>query len=179
MMPVLCFAAGLAVGGIPGALLGVVLYFGRRLARSWPHRQPGIGPILFSMLIEVRSGSSILGALQTVSGQYPEHHDLRHAWRIAAVSGLTVAVGSVEGDLRPVLSQLARAQRSGSPIADSIRGMIDAHIAGDKAVMIARARRLPIRLMIPLTTLILPGLVLLFYAPALIRMFGEISGSLT
>ncbi|MFZ0627565.1 MAG: type II secretion system F family protein [Acidimicrobiia bacterium] len=178
-MPVLFFAAGLALGGMPGALVASGFYFGRRVARSWPPRQPGIGPILFSLLIEVRSGSSILGALLTVAEQYPEHRDLRQASRMAAVSGLTVAIGSMEGDLRPVLSQLARAQRSGSPIADSIRAMIDAHIARDKAAMIARARRLPIRLMIPVTTMILPGLVLLFYAPALIRMFGEISGSLT
>jgi hypothetical protein len=38
---------------------------------------------------------------------------------------------------------------------------------------------MPVRLMAPITLLLLPGLVLLFYAPAMLRLFEELSGPLT
>jgi hypothetical protein len=57
--------------------------------------------------------------------------------------------------------------------------MIEADIAGDKARRVARARTMPVRLMVPITLLLLPGLVLLFYAPAMLRLFEELSGPLT
>jgi hypothetical protein len=54
--------------------------------------------------------------------------------------------------------------------------MIEADIAAEKARRVARSRSLPVRLMIPLTLLLLPGLVLLLYAPSVLRLFEELSG---
>jgi hypothetical protein len=56
--------------------------------------------------------------------------------------------------------------------------MIEADIAAEKARRVARSRSLPVRLMIPLTLLLLPGLVLLLYAPSMFRLFEELSGPL-
>ncbi len=179
MTAIVWLSVGLAVGGVPcAATVATVLTIGR-VIRARSTTEPGIRPILFSLLIEVRSGFSVLGALMTVAALYPQHRELNRVARVASVSGLTAALGGVDGHLQPVLSQLARSQISGAPMADTIRAMIEADIARDRTEMIARARKLPTRLMIPVTLLILPGLVLLFYAPALVRLFGEISGPLT
>jgi hypothetical protein len=131
------------------------------------------------LLVELRSGRSALGALQTVAAAWPAHTELARAVRIATISGLTNSVAVAGGEMRSVLSQLARAQRSGAPLADTVRAMIEADISAEKARRMARARTLPVRLMIPLTLLLLPGLVLLFYAPSMLRLFDELSGPLT
>jgi hypothetical protein len=78
--------------------------------------------------------------------------------------------------LNAVLSQLARAQKSGAALGDTVRSMIEADIAAEKARRVARSRALPVRLMLPITLLVLPGMVLLLYAPSLLRLFDELSG---
>jgi pilus assembly protein TadC len=80
--------------------------------------------------------------------------------------------------LRSVVTQLARAQRSGASLADTVRSMIEADISAEKARRVARSRSLPVRLMLPITLLVLPGLVLLLYAPSMLRLFEELSGPL-
>jgi hypothetical protein len=100
------------------------------------------------------------------------------AARVATISGLGDAVAVSGGGLQLAISQLARAQRSGAPLADTVRAMIEADISAEKTARIARARTLPVRLMVPVTLLLLPGLVLLFYAPSMLRLFQELSGSL-
>jgi hypothetical protein len=57
--------------------------------------------------------------------------------------------------------------------------MLEVRLAADKASRIARARTLPVRLMIPVTLLMLPGLILLLYAPSLLAMFDDLTGVLT
>jgi hypothetical protein len=54
--------------------------------------------------------------------------------------------------------------------------MIEADIASEKAKRVARSRALPVRLMLPITLLVLPGLVLLLYAPSMLRLFEDLSG---
>jgi pilus assembly protein TadC len=82
----------------------------------------------------------------------------------------------MKGELKGVLAQLARAQKSGAALGDTVRAMIEADIAGEKAKRVARSRALPVRLMLPITLLLLPGLVLLLYAPSMLRLFEELSG---
>ena len=85
----------------------------------------------------------------------------------------------VTGEMKVVLSQLARAQKSGAALGDTVRSMIEADIAAEKATRVARSRSLPVRLMLPITLLLLPGLVLLIYAPSMLRVFQDLSGPLT
>lgn len=179
MRAVVMGSVGLAVAGPPGALLGVGLH-GVVLLRSRFRRTPtALRPILIVLLVELRSGRSVLGALQTVAEMFPGQRDLVLAARVATISGLTEAVVVTKGELRGVLSQLARAQRSGAALADTVRSMIEADIAAEKTQRVARSRSLPVRLMIPITLLLLPGLVLLFYAPSMLRLFQELSGPLS
>jgi hypothetical protein len=57
--------------------------------------------------------------------------------------------------------------------------MIEADIAAEKAIRVARSRSMPVRLLLPITLLLLPGLVLLLYAPSMLRLFEDLSGPLT
>jgi len=172
-------SVGLAIGGPAGAMAGVGLHGLIALRRSVRRSDPPIRPILILMLVELRSGRSSLGALQAVSSAFPGHRELEHVSRVATISGLNHAVLVTDGGMRAVLSQLARAQRSGAALAETVRSMIEADVAAEKARRVARARTLPIRLMIPITLLVLPGLVLLFYGPSLLRLFDELSGPLS
>ncbi len=179
MRPVVFASVGLAVAGAPGALIGIGVHGLMQLRLRLRGPDEPIRPILLLLLVELRSGCSALGALQAVAGLFPHHRDLVLAARVATISGLTDAVLVSRGEMRGVLSQLARAQKSGAPLADTVRAMIAADIAAEKTRRVARARTLPVRLMIPITLLMLPGLVLLFYAPSMLRLFEELSGPLS
>ncbi len=76
-----------------------------------------------------------------------------------------------------MLVQLARAKRSGASLGSTVSRLIDDELAGERTARLARARSLPVRLMIPVTLLMLPGLILLLYAPALLRLLTDLAGS--
>lgn len=172
-------AAGLVAGGMPVALAGAMLAF---LAAGRRKRQPpshGARLVLLLLLVELRSGLSVLGALQQVARALPHHRDLRRVVRVATVSGLTAAIPHAGVSLRPMVAQLARAQRSGASLDGAARRLLEQDLAGEKARRLARARSLPVRLMLPVTLLMLPGLVLLLYAPSLIRLLDDLTGPFT
>jgi pilus assembly protein TadC len=128
------------------------------------------------LLVELGSGSSVLAALQRTSDRLPEHRELRSVTRVATVAGLTQSISRSGPALRPVVAQLARAQRSGAPLAATVRRLLEHELAAERSKRIARARTLPVRLMIPVTLLMLPGVVLLLYAPSLMRTFDQLTG---
>jgi hypothetical protein len=176
MTIVVLASAGLAIAGVPGALLGLCIGALPRAVGRFRRPQSQLRPALIVLLIELRSGRSVLGALQTVAAAFPGDDELAQAARVATVSGLTQAALPMKGELKGVLAQLARAQKSGAALGDTVRAMIEADIAGEKAKRVARSRALPVRLMLPITLLLLPGLVLLLYAPSMLRLFEELSG---
>ena len=63
-------------------------------------------------------------------------------------------------------------------LAGTVHRMIDTDLAEERSRRLARARSLPTRLMIPVTLLMLPGAVLLGYAPSLIAVFDDLVGGL-
>lgn len=179
MTIVLSASLGLVVAGPAGmvvAALGPPLW--RRL-RSRPEPDPSLTLLLLLLLVELRGGLSVLAALTEVAAALPGHGSLRQVSRVARVSGLVAALPYADVRLRPVIAQLARAQSSGASLSESMRRMLDSELAADKARRIARARTLPVRLMIPVTLLMLPGLVLFLYAPSLLGMFEDLTGVLS
>jgi hypothetical protein len=172
-------SAGLVIGGVPGAVVGLSLVACIRLRGRLRSQTAPLRPVLIVLLIDLRSGRSVLGALQTVAAAFSGDEELTRAARMATISGLTRAVLSVRGEMHGVLSQLARAQKSGAALGDTVRSMIEADINAEKAKRVARSRALPVRLMIPITLLLLPGMVLLVYAPSMLRVFDELSGTLS
>lgn len=179
MRTVLVASLGLVVAGPVGAGVGAVAPWVWMRLRSSRPPDPSANLVLLLLLIELRSGVSVLAALIAVSDGLPEYSSLRTVARVARVSGLISALPFADEALRPVLAQLARAQRSGASLSGSVRRMLDNALASDRAKRLARARTLPTRLMIPVTLLMLPGLILAVYAPSLLATFEDLTGGLT
>jgi hypothetical protein len=55
--------------------------------------------------------------------------------------------------------------------------MLEQSLAEERTRRLARARSLPVRLMVPVTLFMLPGLVLMLYAPSLFQLFDELTGA--
>jgi hypothetical protein len=135
--------------------------------------------VLMLLLIELRAGASVLAALIATSESLPDYDSLRTVARVSRVSGLMSALPYADEALRPVLSQLVRAQGSGASLAGSVRRLLEGALASERARRLTRARTLPTRLMIPVTLLMLPGLILALYAPSLLATFEDLTGGLT
>lgn len=176
MTAVIAGSIGLVVAGPLGAVVGVFAPQVLKRVRQRPDPDPPIPLILLLLLVQLRSGLSVLAALVAVSDSVPQYRNLRTLARVARVSGLVTALRYADDALRPVVAQLARAQRSGASLSEAVRRMLEERLASERARRIARARTLPVRLMIPVTLLMLPGLVLLLYAPSLLAMFEDLIG---
>lgn len=179
MASVITGSIGLVVAGPLGAMVGAAAPHVWKLLRHRSEPDPPATLILLLLLVQLRSGLSVLAAIIAVSDAVPAYRSLKTVARVARVSGLTSAMPYADGHLRPVLAQLARAQRSGASLSGSVRRMLEERLASDRAQRIARARTLPVRLMIPVTLLMLPGLILLLYAPSLLAMFEDLTGVLS
>jgi len=176
---VLGASAGLVIGGPVGAVLGAAAPWAWiRLATSG-RTEPPLNLVLLLLLIELRAGVSVLAALIAVSETLPDYASLRTVARVARVSGLMSALPFADETLRPVVAQLARAQRSGASLTGSVRRLLNQTLAAERARRLASARTLPTRLMIPVTLLMLPGLILAMYAPSLLATFEDLTGGLT
>lgn len=176
MTAIVAAAVGLVLAGPFGALVGGTIPMVTTRIRRRQAPDPPIRLVLLLLLVQLRSGSSVLAALIAVSQSLPTYPSLRRVARVAQVSGLLSAISHGDEQLRPVLSQLTRAQRSGASVSATVRRMLETELATDRARQLARARTLPVRLMIPVTLFMLPGLVLLLYAPSLLAMFDELTG---
>jgi hypothetical protein len=178
MITVLGAALGLMVAGPFGALAGAATPLVWSLVRRPRVPDPPITLILLLLLVELRSGLSVLAALTGVSASLPAYESLRRVSRLARVTGLVGALPYADDRLRPVMAQLARAQRSGASLGGTVRQMLESELAAERSRRIARARTLPVQLMIPVTLLMLPGMVLVLYAPSLLETFGDLTGVL-
>lgn len=170
-------AAGQIVFGPVGGLIGALLPFAGRMVRRGSLPIPSTRLVLLLLLVELRAGRSVLAAIQSTAAVLPQHAELGRISRVATVSGVVSAIPLAGEELRPVVTQLARAQRSGSRLTSTVRRLIEQDLAAEKARRLTRARSLPVRLMVPIALLVLPGLVLLLYAPALLHLFGDLTGA--
>ena len=88
--------------------------------------------------------------------------------RRAARGGLGHALAAADGRGRPLYAGVARAVVTGAPLAPAVDAFVREAIAGQRAADLEAARRLPVRLMLPLALLILPGFVLLTVGPTVL-----------
>lgn len=175
MTAVLAAGVGLLLGGPLGAAVGVsAVLVVRRLRGSKRDPTTPLRLVLILILVELRSGQSVLGALQHASAALPEHRGLDRVSRVAAVSGLTRAMAHAPDDLRPAVAQLARSQSSGASLVGTVRRLLEEDLREERARRLARTRSLPTRLMVPVTLLMLPGIVLFMYGPSLVNLYEDL-----
>lgn len=138
-------------------------------------RRPDVLNDAALLLVLVGSGIPVIPALGQVA---PDDPDLAAIVRRARRIGSAPALAAATGPLAPLLRQLADAAMSGAPPDPAIRGFIETERRRIHTRTVERARRLPVRLMVPMTLLVLPGFVLTVYGPAFVAMVVELVGPL-
>lgn len=88
--------------------------------------------------------------------------------------GGAVALASTEGELAGLGRVVAGAAASGAPLATAVAGFAATQRHVDHAARVTAARRLPVRLLLPLALLILPGFVVLAVGPALLQALARL-----
>lgn len=161
--------AGAAVGAV---ILARFRWQKARSARLEGKRADGDVALLADLLVlGLTAGLSLRAA---ISAAAPHVHDgLKTDLDdlVAAVdergmaAGLTAAGGRLEGLTRVA----AGAAVSGAPLGTAITAFARARRHEEHAARMAAARRLPVRLLLPLALLILPGFVVLAVGPAVLE----------
>ncbi len=92
----------------------------------------------------------------------------------ARVAGQAPAFAAAQGRTAPLCRLAARALVTGAPLGESLASFVAAARDRDRARRLAATQRLPVRLLVPLTLLILPGFVVLTAGPALLDGLGRL-----
>ncbi len=172
-------AAGAALVFPPAGLLVLAVASGRPiLARRHAERaravqvERNVGEVVTLVALAVSAGHNLTGALRAVSAHTdgPVALALQHALRRVergerladALEALPTSLGE---SVRPLVSALVSCDRYGAPLAATLdRLIIDVRVSNRQRAE-AAARRLPIRLLFPLVSCILPAFALLTVAP--------------
>lgn len=88
--------------------------------------------------------------------------------RQASHGGLSAALASARGHGRRFFVLIAHAVVTGAPLAPAVDSFVREAAAERRAAHLEAARRLPVRLLLPLALLILPGFVLLTVGPTVL-----------
>ncbi|MGI9648528.1 MAG: type II secretion system F family protein [Acidimicrobiia bacterium] len=117
--------------------------------------------------------SAGLGLSQALSAARPFVHprlaeEVDGVLRRAAHGGLAAALAGASGHGRRLYLLAARSVVTGAPLASAMDAFVAEAAAEERSAQLEAARRLPVRLMLPLALLILPGFVLLTVGPAVL-----------
>jgi hypothetical protein len=128
------------------------------------------------LLIGLSAGLSLHSALAHTHGELRDDlaSDVDGVLKRSRVAGLAAALSGGSGPGAKLFSLMAGSVVSGASVAPVLVGFLHERAAEEKAARLARARRLPIRLTIPLTLLILPGWLLLFVGPPFLQGIADL-----
>lgn len=175
MRKVVAGAGGVIVAGVPGGLVALaVVELVPRLRRKRPAPPDGI-EVAARLLVLVGTGLPLLAALEEAA---PAVLGIEVVARRARRLGTAAALALASGSLAPLLHRLADAAASGSSPEPALRAYIEVERRRRQTEAVERARRLPVRLMVPMTLLVLPGFVLMVYGPAFIDLVTSLLGPL-
>ena len=176
-----CVAIGLA-NPLAGASLGLVWYSLRRrrslrserLARR---RADGELELLtHSMLIGLSGGLSPAGALalarESLSTSLGQEVD--SVLRRAVNGGLTPSLMNATGAGGRLFRQIGAAHLSGSPLELTLTALATEYREAARSSAVEKARRLPVRMMLPLTLMMLPGLLILMIGPLVLPSLARL-----
>lgn len=177
MRSVVAGALGAIFAGLPGMCAAVVVVAAWELWSRRRRRPPVLDPVDAATvaLVLVGAGWPPINALAGAAGGDSEVLGVvRRARRLGAAA----ALASAEGPLAPLLRRLADAAVSGAPSQPAIRAYIETERRRRHVAAVEKARRLPIRMMVPMALLVLPGFVLMVYGPALLGLVADLVGPL-
>lgn len=128
------------------------------------------------LTLAVDGGMSLHGALRwsTSFSDSSLRPGLLQVLRSAGSLGLARALRGAEGPAGTLLRSLARPVDTGAALGPVLVGMRDRLEAEHLGEVEARLQRLPVRLVLPLALLMLPGLLLMIVAPVLINALSRL-----
>ncbi|HSM01606.1 MAG TPA: type II secretion system F family protein [Acidimicrobiia bacterium] len=161
--------AGAAAGAVTVAR---VRWRRARLARLEEQRADADVAVLADLLVlGLTAGLSLRAAI--AAGAPHVHHDLRSELDdlVASIDrrGMAAGLAAARGRLEGLARVAAGAAVSGAPLGSAITAFARTRRHEDHAARMAAARRLPVRLLLPLALLILPGFVILAVGPAVLE----------
>lgn len=166
---------GTIVAGLPGCLVALAtVELLPHLSRRRPAPVDGV-EVAARLLVVVGAGVPLVPALESVAGDVAGVEEVvRRSRRL----GSAAALGSASGPLAPLLRRLADCAAAGFAPEPAIRSYIENERRRRHTRAVERARRLPVKLMVPMTLLVLPGFVVMVYGPAFIDLVTSLVGPL-
>lgn len=130
------------------------------------------------MYVAVSAGLSVTAALSvaTIGLSTAIDDEVRTLIRAARRDGMALALAEAPGRCGKLFGLLARAQGTGASVADAIAGYVDEQRESHRLEVTEAARRLPIKLTVPLALLILPGFVVLTVGPSVLESARRLLG---
>ncbi len=89
--------------------------------------------------------------------------------------GVTAALADDDGTMRMASRVLATAAASGAPALRALEGFLESESHRRHIQQVEAARKLPVRLLLPLTLLVLPGFVLLTVGPTVVGSLARLN----
>jgi len=170
-MPWMTTATGLAGG---------LLWWRRRLARRRRQAEEAEQEVLVLaelVALGLAAGLPFGPAMAVASEELASDlaSEVRAVLRAARLFGLESALGASDGVGAGFFQLAARAVTTGAPLRPAIDSFAQQRRGEERAKQLSAARRLPVRLMLPLALLILPGFVLLTLGPALVGALNRVA----
>ena len=178
--PVWWLMAGVAGFGLRGAIAVGLVLGGRRLWRRRRRTDLPADLVDFVTLlsIAVGAGSNLPTGLELACREVggSVRTEVEDLLRRSRLRGLAPALLEADGALGPLAGHLARAQVSGASVANALETYVATMRADERARHAERARTLPVRLIIPVSLLLLPGFVALVLGPVILDQVGGFAG---
>ena len=140
----------------------------KRLARR--RAESEIELLTHSMLIGLSGGLSPAAALllarETLESELRDEVD--RVLRRSVQEGLAASLVNSRGVGGRLFRQVGAAQLSGAPLGLALAALATEHRAAARATAVERARRLPVKMVLPISLLMLPGLLILMVGPLIL-----------
>lgn len=170
------FVAGVGLAPGPALVIGVIGFVlaavRRRQARRQEERAAGreVDDLARLLVIGTSAGWTIRQALTEVAEGLRSQlgSDVGRVLRRARTAGLGPVLVEGPGPGGPLFRVLARAHLGGAPLDRALAAFVRDRATARRAAAVEAARRLPVRMVVPLTLLMLPGFVLLVAGPAVL-----------
>ena len=161
---------------VPAAAAGAGLAVVRARSRTGVPTEADVVLLADLVVLGLRSGLTLEGALWAAVPDLPAGlgDEVLRVLREARRSGMVPALVDAEGKAERLYRLAARAAESGAELAPAVEALAGELRHIEHARDLAAARRLPVRLLLPLALLILPGFVLSVIGPALIGSLARL-----
>lgn len=176
--PLRCAAAGAVAVAIHPVLGMAVIVLAGAIALRPRDADGGSDALLLAdqVALALRAGLTLEGALREAMEDLPEAaaEEVGSLLRKARLDGLGRALASAGGRGERLYRLTERAMRTGAPVGPAVEALAEELRHEDHARRTAEARRLPVRMLLPLALLILPGFVLALVGPALVGSLARL-----